>query len=336
MSSFSFYNYDASEHITYDKPEFPSYINEVSLSYYPDLITPAEWHDEMEFDLILSGSMTFVVEGKKIPVTEGNGIFINSHRISHAYSENGQDCDYIRVLLNPSLLTANYMFETRYMKPFTSVYGCSYVFLDSSVSWQAEILSILKKLLESKSDAWSDFAIQILFMRVFELLYFNTAHTPTSSPDAFIDVFALKNMILFIIEHFKEKITLDDIAAAAGCKKSKCTQLFKDFLDTAPVNYLGKYRLCKSLALLSDTDKSIGQISSELGFNNGSSYFCEAFKKNFGISAAEYRRITKAKRDGKEVADADDLIPDETSPINMDDVFEDIGASAEANQSELS
>ncbi len=188
MSNYSFYNYEASEHINYDHPEFPSYINEVELSYFPDLVTTAEWHNEMEFDYILSGSLTFVVEGVKVHVAEHQGIFINSHRVNHAYNEGKQDCTYIRVLLNPSLLSANYMFETRYLKPFTSVYGCSFVFLTEEVSWQAEILNTLKKLLECKSDAWSDFAIQILYMRIFELLYFNTYHNPTTSPDAFIDI----------------------------------------------------------------------------------------------------------------------------------------------------
>ncbi len=336
MANYSYYNYDASEHITYDNPEFPSYINEVSLSFFPDLVTPAEWHNEMEFDYILSGSMTFVIEGVKVKVSEDQGIFINSHRINHAYSETKEDCNYIRVLLNPTLLSANYMFETRYLKPFTSVYGCSFVFLQEDVSWQAEILSTIKKLLETKGDGWSDFAIQILFMRIFELLYFNTYHDPTASPDAFIDVFALKNMLLYIGAHYREKITLDDIAAAAGCKKSKCTQLFKDFLDTAPVNYLGKYRLSKGLTLLADTDLSIGKISYDLGFNNGSSYFCEAFKKNFGISAVEYRKLTKAKKAEFASPDTAISIPGEESPVNIDDIFEDVEDSAEANQSGLS
>ncbi len=336
MSNYSYYNYDSSEHVAYDKPEFPSYVNEVSLSYYPDFATPAEWHNEMEFDYIISGSMTFVIEGVKVPVSEGQGIFINSHRINHAYNAEKQDCDYIRVLLNPKLLCANYMFETRYLKPFTSVYGCSYVFLNSEVSWQAEILSTIKKLLETKGDGWSDFAIQILYMRVFELLYFNTFHNPTSSPDAFIDIFALKNMLLYIVEHYREKVTLDDIAAAAGCKKSKCTQLFKEFLDSAPINYLSKYRLCKGLDILINTDRTIGQISYELGFNNGSSYFCEAFKKTFGMSAVEYRKRSRAKIKAMAAPDTEISLLVDDSPVNMNDIFEDVGGSAEANQSDLS
>ncbi len=336
MANYSFYNYDASEHINYDNPEFPSYINEVSLSFYPDFITTAEWHNEMEFVLILSGEMTYVIEGIPVNVKEGQGLFINSHRVNYAFSKTKNECIYIRVLLNPTLLSANYMFETRYLKPFTSVYGCSYVFLSPEVSWQSEILNTIKKLLESKGDGWSDFAIQILYMRVFELLYFNTYHNPTSSPDAFIDIFALKNMLLYIVEHYREKITLDDIAAAAGCKKSKCTQLFKDFLNTAPINYLSKYRLSKGLSLLAETDFNIGQISFELGFTNGSSYFCEAFKKTFGLSAAEYRKQSKKAKEALFAPDTQIVLPDDENPVNINDIFEDIGGSAEASQSEVS
>ncbi|MBQ7635735.1 MAG: AraC family transcriptional regulator [Lachnospiraceae bacterium] len=336
MANYSFFNYDASEHVKYDIPEFPTYINEVSLSYYPDYITPSEWHNEMEMDYVLSGEMTFVVEGNKIPVSAGKGIFINSHRVNHAFNAEKKDCAYIRILLNPSLLSANPLFETKYVKPFTSVYGCSYVSLTPEISWQNEILNVIKKLNEGKSDGWSEFAIQILYMRVFELLYFNTASTPIASPDAFIDIYALKNTLLYIGEHFREKVTLDDIAASAGCKKSKCTQLFKDYLDTAPINYLGKYRLSKALDLLAETDKNIAQISYELGFNNGSSYFCEAFKKNFGISAAEYRKEARLNRSNVAAPDTEIILPDSDIPVNMDDIFEEVSASAEANQSELS
>ncbi|MCR5585079.1 MAG: helix-turn-helix domain-containing protein [Lachnospiraceae bacterium] len=336
MNNYSYYNYDASEHIKYDNPEFPVYVKEELLSYYPDFITTAEWHNDMEFDYILSGNMTFVVEGVPVPVYEGQGIFINSHRVSHAFNAEKQECEYIRVLLNPSLLTANSMFEMKYLKPFTSVYGCSYVLLTEGVSWQAEILNTVKKLLETKGDRWSDFAIQILYMRVFELLYFNTSSHPTAAPDAFVDVYALKNMLLYIVEHYTEKVTLDDIAASAGCKKSKCTQLFKDFLDTAPINYLSKYRLSKALGLLTETNRTIARISYDLGFNNGSSYFCESFKKTFGMSAAEYRKIARARMTETAAPDtALELLTDE-NPVNMDDIFEDVGGSAEANQSGIS
>ncbi len=336
MTNYSFYNYDASEHIKYDNPEFPAYIKEVALSYYPDFCTTAEWHNDMEFVYIISGNMTFAIEGLKVPVYEGQGIFINSHRVNQAYNSEKQECEYIRVLLSPSLLSANPMFEMRYLKPFTSVYGCSYVLLTKGVSWQAEILNTIKKLLESKGDRWSDFAIQILYMRIFELLYFNTSSHPMASPDAFVDIYALKNALLYIVEHYREKITLDDIAEAAGCKKSKCTQLFKDYLDTAPINYLGKYRLSKALSILANTNRSIAQISYELGFNNGSSYFCEAFKKNFGLSAAEYRKIAKARLADVAAPDTALEILDDNNPVNMDDIFEDVGGSAEASQSTIS
>lgn len=335
MSNYSFYNYDASEHIKYDNPEFPVYVKEQSLSYYPDLTTTAEWHNDMEFIYIISGNMSYVVEGVTVPVYEGQGIFINSHRVSFAYSPDKKDCQYIRALLNPSLLSANPMFEMKYLKPFTSVYGCSYVLLTEGISWQAEILNTIKKLLETKGDRWSDFAIQILFMRVFELLYFNTSSHPMAAPDAFVDVYSLKNMLLYIVEHYREKITLDEIAATAGCKKSKCTQLFRDFLNSAPINYLLKYRLSKSLDMLVNTDRTIIRISYDLGFN-GSSYFCEAFKKTFGMPAAEYRKLARARM--KETAAPDTALEllDTENPINMDDIFEEVHSSAEANQSELS
>ena len=52
--------------------------------------------------------------------------------------------------------------------------------------------------------------------------------------------------------------------------------------------YLNSYRLAKAEQLLSATDKSIVEISEELGFSTPS-YFIQQFKSKKGVSPKQYR-----------------------------------------------
>lgn len=128
------------------------------------------------------------------------------------------------------------------------------------------------------------------FFHIFQLLFENTQ---TSSNYNISNVNStklntLKRMILYIQDHYKEPISLQDIASSAPCCKSKCSKLFSEYLKEPPVTYLIKYRLNKSCVLLTTTDSSSTEIALECGFN-GVSYFCEIFKKYYGLSPLEYR-----------------------------------------------
>ena len=77
--------------------------------------------------------------------------------------------------------------------------------------------------------------------------------------------------------------------------ESKCCQLFRRYFSQTPVEYLNRYRLDKSLALLRETDRSITEIALAVGFG-GASYYAELFRRQMGQSPTEYR--TKARNGG--------------------------------------
>ena len=102
------------------------------------------------------------------------------------------------------------------------------------------------------------------------------------------DLFVLKNMIGFMQQHFREQITLEQIAAAGGVGQSKCCKLFRVYFHQTPNTYLTAYRLNRSVELLRTTDRSITEVAYAAGFN-GASYYAETFRKWLHISPSEYR-----------------------------------------------
>lgn len=68
--------------------------------------------------------------------------------------------------------------------------------------------------------------------------------------------------------------------------------IFKEIENNSLSNYINKYRFEKSKYLLKHTTLSVSEISSKIGFSN-SNYFYTSFKKNFGVSPTEWRKIVE-------------------------------------------
>ena len=96
----------------------------------------------------------------------------------------------------------------------------------------------------------------------------------------------------YIENHFKENLTLDDLAAAAHVSKYYLAHSFSREYGTSPINYLLSCRIQESLYLLSETSHSLSQISSMLGFSSPS-YFSQSFRRIQGMSPMEYRKRHK-------------------------------------------
>ncbi|HVU95485.1 MAG TPA: AraC family transcriptional regulator [Puia sp.] len=83
------------------------------------------------------------------------------------------------------------------------------------------------------------------------------------------------------------------LADRAGINEFKLKVGFRELFQTSPYQY--RLRLCleKAKALLEETDDTIDQIASKVGFDtyNG---FSTAFKKAFSIAPTEYRNRQSA------------------------------------------
>lgn len=99
-------------------------------------------------------------------------------------------------------------------------------------------------------------------------------------------------MMQYIHSNYSENISLLEIARAGKVSISTALNLFRNVLDTSPVNYLICYRLKKAALLLTNTEKKISAISTETGFNN-TDYFCKTFKRIYSLTPTEYRNIKK-------------------------------------------
>ncbi len=91
----------------------------------------------------------------------------------------------------------------------------------------------------------------------------------------------------YILLHYREKISLDDLAALTGLSKFHLCKRFKDRTNSSIVNYILQVRIDQAKELLLRNRNKVFVVANLVGFNDVS-YFNRAFKKMTGLSPTEY------------------------------------------------
>ena len=81
-------------------------------------------------------------------------------------------------------------------------------------------------------------------------------------------------------------------ADLAGYGKSNFCKIFKAITGDTFHNVLNRHRIENAYMYLSETDMTVADIGSEVGFSDTKS-FCRVFKSIIGSTAGEYRRSGK-------------------------------------------
>ncbi|MEM7108180.1 MAG: AraC family transcriptional regulator [Bacteroidota bacterium] len=84
-----------------------------------------------------------------------------------------------------------------------------------------------------------------------------------------------------IIDHFREPINLEELAAIANMNKSALCRFFKSRTNKTITNFVNEIRIGYSFHLLNTTDCNVTEACFESGFNH-LSYFNRQFKKLIG------------------------------------------------------
>lgn len=281
---------DSLERETYDYAEYPICIRRDLLPAFPNYAAESHWHEDIELVVALSGEMQYNVNGEIITLHAGEGIIVNARQLHHGFSDRKNECDFICILFHPMLLCLTRSTDGDYARQILDS-GIPYFHLSPEMAWQARIIEYVKEIWDKRNETVAPLYAQgKLCLLWSELL----AQTEKMKAVRLCDskLTTLKNMIGYIHKHYREKLTLADIAQAGYVSKRTCGMIFLEYQNKTPFAFLQNYRLVKSIELMKETDLSILEISEAVGFS-GASYYAESFRKVFGQSPAAYRRQLK-------------------------------------------
>ena len=289
---------DASEIVRYDEVGIPLSIREGLLSAYPNHRALCHWHEDIEWVYIRSGQMNYYMNGKRVLLNTGEALMVNSRQMHYGYSENGQDCDFIRILCHPKIFITNSVLYQSYIAPILSNPSLEYLHLKPEFPEDAEALQLLPEILRIKKEHPAAYEIEaaallsLLWCRLLRShpMMPNEAAAKPKEPDLLVQ----RDMVSYIYSHYSESINLDEIAAAGKVCRNKCCQIFRRYLNQSPIDFLNHYRLEVSCHLLNNTKLSIAEICTACGFNH-QSYYSKIFLRTYSCSPRDFRKRTEEK-----------------------------------------
>lgn len=243
---------------------------------------PYHWHDEYEFICVTDGECECIVNGKSITVKKGCAILIYSGELHTVNS--GTNGRFFAVVFHPYLVCgsdSNEFFSGKII--FRRIY-------DSGTAGENRIVSALLKMHESFHIKKSGFELRLkaLLTGIFADIYENGFYSlqPGGRENSFE---GFGKILEYVHENCCSHITLSDIAAFGGFTPSYMITLFKNNTGKTPIEYINAYRIYRAKELLTQTDKSVLEISEECGFENVG-YFIRLFKKSTEKTPLQYRR----------------------------------------------
>lgn len=259
---------------------------------------PLHWHDSMELIFVKKG--TGIIQCGLNPQTANAGdIFIFAPGTLHALKPY-ENCrmEYENIIFDLELLGGSGdLCAEQYLLPLQSGRLLLPVCLSPAEECYAAAAACLHEAEEANrlKRAGYELAIKgslLCFLSILIARYSHLASTDTQ------DTKRLKTVLQLITNHFSEPLSVADAADACQCSSSHFMRWFKAMTGQGFTAFLKEHRLNVAAGLLHTTDDTILSISGQCGFEN-LSYFNRSFKKRYGATPREYRKLGKNGNPGQ-------------------------------------
>lgn len=99
----------------------------------------------------------------------------------------------------------------------------------------------------------------------------------------------------YLDENYAMPIGISDMCSISNYSPSRLRAIFKEELNSSPVQYLQNIRLKHAELFLTETDVSINYIAAKVGYAN-TTYFCRLFRAIYHMTPSEYRQLYGAQQ----------------------------------------
>lgn len=270
---------------------FSQYIYRIGTYHY-------NWHPEIEVLLVLQGAVEVCHDNEYTNLGPDDFIILPP-QCGHATLALEPDTIAMVLHLHPQML-AQYDKEFRQSSFFlatdeTSRHNPAYEALRKGLS------GLMRRLAKHGTDEVKtinvvdepDIAIEREFLGILHCLIDllkPVSYMPQGNPVALQQAATFEKMITYIDQHYKEPLTLGEIADIGGYTESYASQFFKRQLGISFKSYVLRMRLREAAVQLVNTKQQIVDIANECGFSDVKA-FNTAFRKHFHTTPTEYRQV---------------------------------------------
>jgi len=275
--------------VTKMRKEYISYINDLPINVSLESINdyPIHWHNSIEIVFVLQGTINVLIESGNYEVEESELEIINCDEAHRLYStvEN-------KVLI----FHMDAVFFEKYYDDMKNIYF--YTNSSEEGAQQEEKYDVLRKYLSilaceviQKNENFDDQIEAVLVKLLFHLInnfhYLNYDEKEVKENE--IQFQRYHRIRKYIYNNYMNRISLQDISNQEYLSPYYLSHQIKDMAGTNFKELVNIVRVDESIKLLLDTDKTISDISEEVGFSH-TRYYNKSFKDHYKCTPLQFKK----------------------------------------------
>ena len=238
---------------------------------------PVHWHDFYELVLVLEGRSRHVCNGDVREVGAGNALLLSPADFHGFQSVSDGELSCYNVVIDPWWLDPH----------LDALLGS----VPARSGWMVDDFTVARPDLDRLwreyhggqpgADQLVDALLRCLLVEFARQVTREAPADPEPLAESGTAEDPLRHAVFFVDQHFREALSLNDVAAQAHLSPNYFSERFHDYTGVSFQGYLLHRRLRFARSLLSSSDITVTEACHAAGFNN-TSHFGRAYRTRYG------------------------------------------------------
>ena len=270
--------------------EYVTYLDDSSIRiWYSDVPWRYETHDHSAVEVVLTieGTVTYTVDDTVYQVRKGE-VLIVPPDMPHSLSMEEGSSRYLFLFEPDAIMTM------RDIKSIAMYFNKPFHLRDGSEAHVRirELLLRARDAYEKREMMWNTVCYSCI-LRIYATLgqqYLSGIRPRAGDSLRNMDSEVITAVMTYINNHYREELSLEDVAKFAGFSRSYFSRSFKRQTGYSFKDYLCQKRLQVAMDLLIRTNRSMRDVAIESGFGSVAT-FNRVFREKKGCTPTQYRAI---------------------------------------------
>lgn len=252
-----------------------------------DNMLKSHYHEYFELYYLENGHRYHIINDSIYSLNAGDFVIFPPYVMHHSYDKNDVSFKRLLIYFKPEVVIIPEILSKLSISP-----GIYKLNNKSSKYIHSKLVEILAE--QNNMNIYCEEAMKMILN---QLLIEIIRHKSESLNTTVEKQDRITQILSYLRQNYAEHIVLEDLAAKFYVSPYYLCREFKYYTNSTIIQYVNTLRVTRAQRILMETDKSITDISIEVGFSN-ITHFERVFKSIVGITPSKYRKHTeKAKKD---------------------------------------
>lgn len=250
-------------------------------------------HDEIELLKVSKGRLKCVVGEEEYFITKGQVLFVNS-RVPHYTMAVEGDTEQLLVQFRIDNFINDPVSKIGTVLARFSEYTDRQGYVINDCPELCRYIDLIKKEFFDREDGYEEY----IKAGIYNIIGYLSRHHVIENHNKLLEnsgIIRIMPVLEYIDKNYFREISLDEISGVLNINPYYFCRLFKSATGSSFCEYLNFVRISKSEKLFKTNEKSIMEISLDVGFSSVT-YFNRIFRKYKGCTPTVYRKAQNVER----------------------------------------